>query len=128
MGIFFISLWLPCYCLPNDECYDGWYALCFGWLAFLGTVGIGWVANPLLFIAWIINKRSPLLSVIFGSIAFGVAASVPFLTAVNGIRGELANYKAGYWVWLASYFVMLAGNIPDFVLIKKLTSKYDTQP
>jgi hypothetical protein len=117
IALFFISLWLPCYYTP-DDCYYGISAFLFGWkLIGGGTVGTGWIANPLLFVSWILYKKLPVVSLMFGLLAFGIALAVPVLTAVKSVWDEIHNYMPGYWLWLAAFLIMLISN--SIYLIKK---------
>jgi len=103
-------------CLPFDafcaggQCSDwqGWGILVFGWLLLAGAdANSVWLANPLLFVAWIcvlLNGRLAALLFSLGALVLGLA----FLSFDNVVTNEggvllpITGYKVGYWVWLAS--------------------------
>lgn len=105
IALFIASLFLPCYSTPDDN-YYGVAILCGGWLIFTGIDGIGWFANPLLFIAYIIYKKLPVLSVLLCSIAFLIAITIPEFTSIQSYMDEIHSYDIGYWLWVISCLLM----------------------
>lgn len=84
----------------------GLIAFLLGWMD-LGGAGISWLANPLLFLSWIlmITKRYN-LAILFGCLA--VLFSLSFLCFENIIANEggeespIIAYDNGYWFWICS--------------------------
>lgn len=126
ISLFFISLLSPVYC-ADDGCYYGFPILLLGWVLFVVTpTAVGWIANPLLFLAWISNKRFPVLSLIFSLIAFLIALVVPALPLINSYINEIYCYRIGYWLWMASCLLMSTGTAIGLILQHKKV-KNDTQ-
>ena len=109
--LFLISLALPAFW---DESGAAPGALVF----LVGAVGlffgeptaISWLANPLLFAAWGTFEKNVWVSFVLSVLAF--IASVSFLgfDKIYVIDGASEiKFRFGYWVWLASTAVMMAG-------------------
>lgn len=119
--IFLFSITQKCYCTVT-QCADSALVFLLGWFAiFSGGAGISWLANPLLIIAWILVKKNVKATVILSALATLLALS--FLLFDNIIANEGGNYqqiiayKTGYWLWISSCIIMLAGSF--IVLLKQ---------
>ena len=126
IGLFLFSLTQECFCTDAD-CADSISALLAGWLTiFFSASGITWLANPLLFVGWILTKKDSKYAIACSF--FSTALSVSFLFFRTIIDNEAGNasrineYKLGYWLWTLSSVTMFIGNI---ILEKKL---YNQKP
>jgi hypothetical protein len=111
VGLFFVSLALPVF--PG---WPGWGILIFGWLSMFMAhpANLTWLANPLLFVAWIgLGVSSRITAVLFSIAAFVVAGAFLFCkTVILGEDGSprlIEGQILGYWPWLASTAAALAG-------------------
>jgi peptidoglycan biosynthesis protein MviN/MurJ (putative lipid II flippase) len=117
--IFLIALALPCFNTANEagEVWEGLSLLisgCFGFYVCL--TGLTWLANPALFCAWFYLRKKPETALTASSIASLLALS--FILCTNMINDEsgdtyspITGYRIGYWLWLASALIMLAGSL-----------------
>jgi hypothetical protein len=75
---------------------------------------IMWLANPLLFISWIGILRWPRGSFIFSVCALIMSLLFLFFSHVLhndiGHYSKIVSYESGYWLWVGSMAVMVAGN------------------
>lgn len=86
-----------------------------GWAEMDGG-GIAWMANPLLFIAvFIFLLKKIKISAVISLIAFGLTfcyLSVGEITVNEaGHKFPITGYGPGYFLWIASCFSLLIGNI-----------------
>lgn len=132
VGPFLVSLTQTCfYLVRGDRLLDwggpGIALLLVGGFGLLDGV-VAWLANPPLFLSWIIlaigSRRLSGLGVIAAFVSF--CLSLSFLLQVelvpdfaNGGRGKIVGYGPGYWMWVGSIATALAGNIT--LLCLKLT-------
>jgi hypothetical protein len=115
--LFIISLTQTAYITePADSIAShGFVALLTGWLNFMGP-GISWFANPLLIVSWILlfnNKIklsliSSFIAILF-CLSFLLFDKITLDEAVN--YGEILGYGNGYWLWLASCFIVFIGSL-----------------
>ena len=115
-GLLYLSMALYVACLPMDaicleSCSDwpGYGALIVG---ALGVVGVSfpnliWLANPALFLAWIlIWQRRARWAQILAGIALVLAASFmlaeTIVASTSGMPSKITGLAIGYWFWLAS--------------------------
>jgi hypothetical protein len=94
--------------LGFGELIAGWYAALEGVYA--------WWANPLLLVAWItFRSRPPAVSslcTVVALLAMGSFLSVHRIEVSEaGNSARIAGYGAGYWIWISSGLVLLAGNM-----------------
>lgn len=85
-----------------------------GWFAMIkGGAGISWLANPLLFAAWIKLKKNLKASMFLSMFAALISLSFLLFDSIidneNGQEKEIISYRAGYWLWVTSGVVMLVG-------------------
>ena len=129
MGLFFVSVWQPAFCIQKDGAchlyltpgagfkFQGGILLLLGWAGMVTCpiVGMTWLANPSLMMAWI-TFWFPKTSFWFSLIA--VAFSAAFLLCIGakvpineaGTTAPICHLYLGYWLWLSSTLVMFAGN------------------
>ncbi|WP_347216165.1 hypothetical protein [Chryseobacterium sp.] len=123
--ILLISLILYIASLPFTAVYakghemSGLACALLGWAEMDGG-GIAWLANPLLFIgAFFLLLKQIKISVVLSLIAFGLTfcyLSVGEITVNEaGHKFPITGYGPGYFLWIASCFSLLIGNI---ILIK----------
>jgi hypothetical protein len=132
IGLFLASLSQPAFSVDQGweengtriATWDALLCLLIGWLGFFeGGVGVTWLANPLLAMAWITFMLPGSSKVSFLFSIFAVVASASFLLFTQiiiteaGQRGTICHYHLGYWFWLSSTIVMLAGNGTRMLLL-----------
>lgn len=115
---FAISLTQECYC-TSASCGNSTMALIVGPLGLcFGGAGFSWLANPLLFIAWFSFRAKPLNTVIISVISVALMLSFIFFKQIisdeAGNYSTIVSYQLGYWLWLLSGGIMLAGSILVF--------------
>lgn len=127
-----ISLASPTYCtnVKCSESFSGLIDLLFGWFAalFMGSTYAAWFANPFFITAIFINKKAPVLSLIFSVIALSIACT--FLKGGTvwlneaGHKGYITKLHIGYWLWISSMVIMaIAALIP----IIKRSQQFETR-
>lgn len=115
IGFFITSLFTTCYCTANS-CRNSGEALILGGLAMLFDVGcISWLANPLLFVAWILIAKKKKSGWVFAIIATLMSLSflnVDFLIKNEaGTTEKITSIKIGYWLWLSSCISATIGSL-----------------
>jgi len=113
--LFVSSLTQKCYC-TTTQCGDSIMAVLAGWLGIaFGGAALSWFANPVLWISWISINRNFKLSFICSILSPLICLSFLFFNKViddeAGHYNEITGYKTGYWLWLTSSLVMIAGNL-----------------
>lgn len=111
--IFGISLFQNCFC--TGHCVNSFFALLFGFLPLKTTIAnLCWLANPLLFMSWIVFYKNPKSSLIFSLLASSFSFMFIFTNevAVNegGSPQQIESLEIGYWLWLSSIFIISIGN------------------
>lgn len=124
VGIYLLSLVFPCY-RTASETSQSIMALTMGWIGVLsGGAAICWLANPLLWTAWILSNKKPRSSMLFAMGAFLMAFFFLLFTEVianeNNQSQRITERKLGYWLWLTSTLVMLIGS---YVQVYRLNVK-----
>ena len=124
ISLFAFSLTQKCFCI-TAECVDSYIALFAGFFGFFGEtwlVNLTWLANPILFMTWILmlqNTRHKKLQLTGSILSTILAVSFLLFNKIivddSGLR-EILNYKAGYWLWLTSSLVMLLGNLTIYFI------------
>lgn len=112
--LFAASLTQKCYCTTSN-CGDSLPVLLIGWLGmFSGGATLTWLANPFLFISWILVPKNLKSAMIFSTLAGLFSMGFLMFDAVvdseAGHVNQIIAYKAGYWLWLSSCWVMLIGS------------------
>jgi hypothetical protein len=115
IGLFVLSLFNICFC-TSQGCRSSSEALLIGWLAmFACDAAVTWLANPFLFVAWVLMAKQKRLAWVFALLA-AVLSSL-FLTFEVVIENEAGQFNAitkiglGYWLWLASCVATLVGSL-----------------
>ncbi len=118
-----ISLFCPTYC-TNRNCSalgSGLMDLLFGWFGalFLGSAYFAWFANPFFITAIFINKKAPVLSLIFSTVGFVIALTflkggIVYLNEA-GHKGYITQLQAGYWLWIGSMVTLIVASIVSVV-------------
>jgi hypothetical protein len=85
-------------------------------MVFLGS-GISWLANPFLFLSWLLLFKKTKYSQYCSILAVLFSSSFLMLRSVVTNEGEvprgIVTYDTGYWLWLAS---CIANCIGIFIL------------
>ncbi len=94
---------------------SGLHLLLLGWMGMLaGGAGFCWLANPLIFAAWILYKREK-TSLILSGIALFIAISFTFFDSIMineaGHYGDISKYLSGYYLWLLSILSFFSANL-----------------
>lgn len=125
--LFIASLPMKTYCVDND-CGDYWNGLGTLLMGFLGIIfgkegALSWLANPLIFIAWILPFRR-----INGKIICSLLATLLALyflsidvTLINeaGHVGTITGYASGYWLWTSSIVIYTIGLVYLYFIRRK---------
>jgi len=119
LGLFGLACILDAYCTAN-ECVNGTALLIGGIFGiFTGGAALAWLANPFIFLSWIIYKH-PALSLFLSLVGLGIAFSFSFadqiITNEAGHYAPIIKLSIGYWLWTLSMLSMVVGN---FLLIRK---------
>lgn len=116
--LFLVSLSQKAYHIDTDDHpthWDGLALLLVGWAGLFQGV-FAWLANPALFVAWILllSRRRRTLAVYFSIAAVALALSFllhrKILRNEAGDYGTIVGYCLGYWLWTASMFVALVAS------------------
>ncbi|MCL1679432.1 hypothetical protein M2T92_10380 [Elizabethkingia miricola] len=101
--------------------------LLLGW-AEIFEGGIAWLANPLLFISWLLLLiKQPKISTPLSLMAF--LLSLSYLSAstitVNegGSKAAITSYGLGYYLWLASSISLFIGNLWTMISYRRSVSE-----
>jgi hypothetical protein len=125
IGIYIISLTQEAFCTAN-ACGDHWSGLSIVAMGAIGGImsvaGLTWYANPLLWVAWsLINKKTK-KAFFFSLGATAVALSFLLFDQIAdrkpGVMVYITNYRAGYWLWLASMITMVIGSFIVYIFRK----------
>ena len=116
--VFIISLTQKSYCTVGGNCeyFSGLLNLIFGWIGVfkLHFPAFTWLANPLLFVSWLLYKKKQKASLILSGTSLILMVSFLFVDQIivnDGSTTSIVNfYGLGYWLWLFSSFIMLIGN------------------
>ena len=119
IGLLAISLTQKCYCTDSSTCGDSVIVFFLGALSIMGITvgcfsGLCWLANPALIMAWIFLKKKPQLSFYFSCASLALSLLFFFLRSEwsfeTGSCHEIDTFSAGYWLWVSSSLVTLAGS------------------
>jgi len=113
IGLFVMSLTQPAYSAGRSTA-PGWLILLVGIFGpFTGGAGLSWLANPFLILSWLtfVEKK---VTFLFSFLAVIASSSFLLFTQImvdeGGGYGPITDRHLGYWLWLFSTIVMLAGN------------------
>ncbi len=118
--LFVCSLSQRTYCIDSD-CGERWSGLMCLLVGVFGLfscrAGLTWLANPLLFYAWInFSEYGPSscytsLAALLIGLSFLLRKSI--IKDEGGNYGTITGYRAGYWLWLASMAVAVLATLVD---------------
>ncbi len=102
---FALSLTTKCFC-TDSSCGDSLAIFLAGiFCFFIGGVSFIWLANPFLFLSWIL-KNYKITSFILSSLALIISVSFLFIKQIivneGGSKEPITNYKLGFWLWILS--------------------------
>jgi hypothetical protein len=122
IGLFAISLTQKCYC-TDSSCGDSIAVVFVGALGvIMGGACLAWLANPALVTSWMFVKKKPTLSLIMSVAALLISLSFLLFDKIvdneGGGSSKIISYRAGYWLWVSSAFVMFIGNLIMYFLRK----------
>jgi len=109
---------------------NSFYLLLVGWIGAImgeGGAAICWVANPLIFIAWVFYRKNLKISLI--SAVFSLVFSLLFLFFKEVIVSEAPTFlkiielKLGYWLWVLSIVIFTIGILVVFLKNNTVKSK-----
>ncbi len=127
VALFAGCLTQKCYCSGNNGCGDSLAVLLMGGLGILAELGglsdhglqyplgatITWLANPLLILAWFFALRDRKTALVLALAASALSAGFLLFKHVIGNSAEsyseVIGYAAGYWLWVASAWVLALG-------------------
>jgi hypothetical protein len=123
-----LSLTQPAFYIGSAE-PDAWansvMLFFMGWSAVMGNLlmGLIWLANPLYLMSIRLsikkNRKASVVSLIAASLAFSFSLLDTISVSDSGGSSEITSLEAGYWLWLASFFVMALGTAISELLEKK---------
>lgn len=129
IGILFytISLTQEGFCTVS-RCGDNWNGLTMVALGAIGGIlsmaGMVWYANPLLWAAWWFLKKDAKKAFYFSIAAAVLSLAFLFSDEIAdqkpGKLSYITEYKAGYWLWVASIVCTLVGSLVLFLWQRKL--------
>jgi hypothetical protein len=89
------------------------------WLLFIGPFGLmagvfEWLANPVLFAAWVFSFAGKnKIALILGLVACAVMAAFLFRQTIIASEAptyeKITHYGPGYWLWLSSALIATVG-------------------
>ena len=114
--------------INSDDWSNSFILLLVGWIGMImgGGAAICWLANPLIFLSWLLIFRKIKIAIVSSIISF--ILSFLFLFSENVITSEaptfskITDYKMGYWLWLSSISIFSVGTITIFIF-EKVTNK-----
>lgn len=125
--IYIISLSQNCFC--TSHCANSFLALIFGFFG-IATGGLGnlcWIANPLLFMSWVVFYKDLKSSFIFSLFASLLSFLFLFATEVAvdeaGSPRKIQSLEIGYWLWLSSIFIIAIWNCIRYYVLDKSIKK-----
>ena len=99
----------------------GWFGMLTGEWS-----GIVWIANPILYLAWILYKVKPVLALQLGGLSFAIAVSFLFCEEImineGGGHAKISKFAVGYWIWMMSMGIFFFGNLYLFYKRKRSTA------
>ncbi|MDH6254033.1 hypothetical protein M2347_003760 [Chryseobacterium sp. H1D6B] len=119
--LFLISLFQPAFFIDkkNADAYsNSLFLFCFGWMSFLGGAFIPfiiWLANPLYLVSIILIYKNFKIGII--TLTMSVILSVAFanldtiLSSESGAVSKITELGAGFYLWMASFIVLLICSI-----------------
>ncbi|MBS1743998.1 MAG: hypothetical protein JST81_13270, partial [Bacteroidetes bacterium] len=112
--LFAASLTQKCYCTTTG-CADSIMVVLLGWAGiFSGGAALSWLANPLLIMSWITQKKKLKVSMFLSMLAFLFTLSFLMFNEVPdneaGGKHPITHLKVGYWIWVSAAFIMMIGN------------------
>jgi hypothetical protein len=124
--IYGISLFQDCFC--TSHCINSFFALLFGFLPVATTIAnLSWLANPLLFVSWILFYKNIKSSFIFSLLASVISFMFIFTTEVavdeGGSAWGIQSLEIGYWLWLSSIIIISMGNGVRYYLEYSINKK-----
>lgn len=119
ISFFALALTQNCYSTDfkgnNDASMPAILALLIGWLGVLGIHGpaISWLANPFLIASWITfgqnSKYALPLSIITLVLMLSFLFFKKILVTEAGHVANITKYELGYWLWIGSALIIVAG-------------------
>ena len=125
-----LSIFLFLICLFNDAFYlyghrrndwsTSWAILIYGWMGLFDGIkniaAFSWLANPLLFIAWVTyfiknNRTSFFFSCSSLSLMLFFLLPREIIIGANSSHELIAGYGLGYWLWVSSAVALCLANI-----------------
>lgn len=91
-------------------------ALLLGWLTMLtGGASLSWLANPLLFISWILLMKNKKYNLLFSFLASIMCLSFLMFTSIidneAGTINPIIKIGIGYWLWVCSCTITFSGGL-----------------
>jgi len=120
---FIISLTQKSFSTVGGPISRGIMDLLVGWMGviMLDPPAMVWLANPILILSWVVNKKHKKASFIFSVVSMIIMLSFLFFDEIivneSGYPSKITSIKLGYWLWVSSAFIMVLGNA--FLFYKK---------
>jgi hypothetical protein len=135
MGLYLLSLTQECFCTSHG-CGDKWQGAYIVGLGAIGGImsaaGFTWYANPALWLSWMFFKKRSTKALPTSFIALAIALSFLLFTQIAdneaGVQSTITGYRAGYWLWITSMSVTVAGSFILYPWMKMNKSIDEIQP
>ena len=116
LGVYIVCLVPESFCVEGlcDE-WPGYGILLTGFLAVpLSWANAAWLANPLLFLAWVaagLGWRMPAVALSVAAVALSGSFMFADTVVTNeaGLAYPITGLRLGYWLWLSSMAIALVG-------------------
>ena len=116
VALFVVSLTLDAYYVEgsNPKAWSASYGLLLvGWIGVLTGI-FAWLANPLLALAWALfllklDQLSAIASVLAAVTAASFLRETSIMVSEAPTYAKITGHGPGYWLWLSSMLVMIAG-------------------
>jgi hypothetical protein len=129
-----IAGWI-CACAKRHVATALWAFVAIGLIAIFRVDGLltpgdaAWIANPIMVTTWFLyladKRRAALISAGLAAgltLAFLSMAGVPMSDKLTPV--DIISYGTGYWLWITSAGVLLAGVVVDVFLCRATTSDH----
>jgi len=132
-----LSVVLYVVCLTQDGYYiddpdprkwsPAWGLLLFGWVGLLSGM-LAWLANPLLFVSWVLLAASRFRAAFYvalGALLFAMSFLLysEVISSTKTDYSRIVGYGIGYWLWIASALILAVGTG-----VLTIRSKPDARP
>lgn len=122
--LFVISLTQDGFYTGAHNPWPGWNILLTGWLELM-YLKVNWFANPVLLLAYffMLIKQYGLAAIASLTSVIFAASFLARKTIVMDTISHITGYGIGYWLWLASFIIMLLSSLYLFYVSRREVSR-----